>query len=204
MELDKSKTDAAAEDTSLISKREVLTKYGISYGTLYRWKRMGLIPDEWFIKKSVFTGQETFFPREPVTNRIELIMDFQAKGLSLDEIQKSIVGTEKPSIIITAPYGETRFYVDDVVKITYEADNTSHDITVEVKRILSGLEKANASAETGDEDKSENGKGDSAKGNADTADILENVNRLISSVEKTLGELGIEIDISQAKWRDKE
>jgi predicted site-specific integrase-resolvase len=49
-------------DESLISKKELLERYGISYGALYRWKRKGLIPDEWFIKKSTVTGQETFFP----------------------------------------------------------------------------------------------------------------------------------------------
>ena len=44
----------------LISKKEVLEKYSISYGALYRWKRMGLIPEAWFIRKSTSTGQETF------------------------------------------------------------------------------------------------------------------------------------------------
>lgn len=50
----------------LISKKEVLEKYGISYGALYRWKRMGLIPEAWFIRKSTATGQETFFRRDQV------------------------------------------------------------------------------------------------------------------------------------------
>ena len=56
----------------LISKREVLEKYGISYGALYRWKRMGLIPEDWFVKKSAVTGQETFFPEKLVCERIIL------------------------------------------------------------------------------------------------------------------------------------
>ena len=43
-----------------ISKKDLLKRYGISYGALYRWKRMGLIPEEWFIKRSTPTGQETF------------------------------------------------------------------------------------------------------------------------------------------------
>ena len=58
----------------LISKRELLSKYGISYGALYRWKRMGLIPEEWFLRKSTSTGQETFFYREQICPRIELIL----------------------------------------------------------------------------------------------------------------------------------
>ena len=32
-------------DEDLISKKELLERYGISYGALYRWKRMGLIPE---------------------------------------------------------------------------------------------------------------------------------------------------------------
>ena len=31
-------------DEELISKKELLETFGISYGALYRWKRMGLIP----------------------------------------------------------------------------------------------------------------------------------------------------------------
>ena len=32
-------------DPNYISKKELLELYGISYGALYRWKRMGLIPE---------------------------------------------------------------------------------------------------------------------------------------------------------------
>lgn len=45
----------------LISKRELLERYGVSYGALYRWKRMGLIPEDWFLRRATPTGQETFF-----------------------------------------------------------------------------------------------------------------------------------------------
>ena len=51
----------------LISKKELLQQTGISYGQLYRWKREKLIPEEWFIKQSSYTGQETFFPREQIS-----------------------------------------------------------------------------------------------------------------------------------------
>ena len=47
----------------LISKKVLLQEMNISYGQLYRWKRKRLIPEEWFIKRSVVTGQETFFPK---------------------------------------------------------------------------------------------------------------------------------------------
>ena len=49
-----------------ISKREVLERYKISYGALYRWKRLGLIPEDWFVKRATVTGQETFFKTEQI------------------------------------------------------------------------------------------------------------------------------------------
>lgn len=57
----------------------------ISYGQLYRWKRKNLIPEEWFIRKSTFTGQETFFPKEEILKRIEKIQNMK-ENLSLDEM----------------------------------------------------------------------------------------------------------------------
>ena len=74
---------------NLISKKELLGKYGISYGALYRWKRMGLIPEEWFVKKSAVTGQETFFERELICRRIEMILGLK-DSLSLEEIAKQL------------------------------------------------------------------------------------------------------------------
>ena len=62
---------------SLISKKDLLTTTGISYGQLYRWKRQGLIPEEWFIKKASYTGQETFFPREAILSRVETILQLK-------------------------------------------------------------------------------------------------------------------------------
>lgn len=69
----------------LIAKKELLVLTGISYGQLYRWKRKGLIPEEWFIRKSTFTGQETFFPRDKVLARIEKIRNLK-EDASLDEL----------------------------------------------------------------------------------------------------------------------
>lgn len=72
-------------DETLISKKELLEITGISYGALYRWKRKNLIPEEWFIKKSTFTGQETFFPRAKILERIEKIRSMK-EDLSLDDL----------------------------------------------------------------------------------------------------------------------
>lgn len=71
----------------LISKKELLALTGISYGQLYRWKRQGLIPEEWFIKRSAYTGQETFFPREQILSRIRTIQGAK-DDFSLDELSK--------------------------------------------------------------------------------------------------------------------
>lgn len=72
-------------DENLISKKELLEATGISYGALYRWKRKNLIPEEWFIRKSTFTGQETFFPRNKILDRISKIQNMKEE-LSLDDM----------------------------------------------------------------------------------------------------------------------
>ncbi|WP_413304460.1 YhbD family protein [Bacillus sp. 1P10SD] len=69
----------------LISKKDLLELAGISYGQLYRWKRKDLIPEDWFIRKSTFTGQETFFPKEKILERINKIQTMK-ENLSLDEL----------------------------------------------------------------------------------------------------------------------
>ena len=78
-------------DEELISKKELLELKGISYGTLYRWKRKQLIPDEWFIRKSTFTGQETFFPRALILERVDSILNGKA-GTSLDDLAEILSG----------------------------------------------------------------------------------------------------------------
>lgn len=69
----------------LISKKELLAETGISYGQLYRWKRARLIPEEWFLKQSAFTGQETFFPREQILRRVRVILNAKDQ-YSLEEL----------------------------------------------------------------------------------------------------------------------
>ncbi|MDZ5719575.1 YhbD family protein, partial [Bacillus sp. SXabc123] len=76
-------------EEQLISKKELLEKTSISYGQLYRWKRKNLIPEEWFIRKSTFTGQETFFPREDILKRISMIQKMKG-NLSLDEMREML------------------------------------------------------------------------------------------------------------------
>ena len=72
-------------DQELISKKELLETFGISYGALYRWKRMGLIPEAWFLRRSTSTGQETFFRRDQICQRVRLILD-NKEHQTLDEL----------------------------------------------------------------------------------------------------------------------
>jgi DNA-binding transcriptional MerR regulator len=81
-------------EPELISKKEVLERTGISYGQFYRWKRKGLIPESWFIRKSTFTGQETFLPRAKILERIELIKKLKDDD-SLEEIAEIL--SQEPS-----------------------------------------------------------------------------------------------------------
>ena len=121
-------------EQELISKKELLEKYAISYGALYRWKRKGLIPEDWFIKKSTVTGQETFFPRELVCERIELIKK-QKDDVSLDELSDhfSSESKKKATLVIDTAFGKKVFYLNDIKSILLE-DNEGNkkDITNEV------------------------------------------------------------------------
>ncbi len=74
-------------DEELISKRELLRAARISYGTLYRWKRMNLIPESWFIHKATTTGQATFFPRERILARVGKIQELKGE-LSVDQLRE--------------------------------------------------------------------------------------------------------------------
>jgi DNA-binding transcriptional MerR regulator len=72
-------------EQELISKKELLELTGISYGQLYRWKRKNLIPEDWFVRKSTYTGQETFFPKEKMLDRIQKIKNMKG-DVSLDDL----------------------------------------------------------------------------------------------------------------------
>lgn len=70
-----------------ISKKDLLKTTGISYGQLYRWKREGLISEEWFVKRSSPTGQETYFPQEKILKRIHAIQQLK-DSYSLEELAR--------------------------------------------------------------------------------------------------------------------
>ncbi|MBR7161046.1 MAG: DUF4004 family protein [Clostridia bacterium] len=123
---------------NLISKKELLERYRISYGALYRWKRKGLIPDEWFLKKATATGQETFFPEKLVCERIERIQSMKEDVL-LDELAKRFSGEEKKNefLVLQTEFGEKSFRMCDVKAIALTDKNgKTTDITQQIQKIL--------------------------------------------------------------------
>ena len=129
---------------ALISKKELLERYGISYGALYRWKRKGLIPDEWFIKKSTVTGQETFFPEKLVCERVELIIS-KKEDVLLDELAKTLSSEENKNefVVLNTEFGDKSFRVCDIKNITVvNKDGVAVEIFEMIKDVLKGGEKA--------------------------------------------------------------
>ena len=125
---------------ALISKKELLERYSISYGALYRWKRKGLIPDEWFIKKSTVTGQETFFPEKLVCERVELIIS-KKEDVLLDELAKTISREENKNefVVLNTEFGDKSFKVCDIKNITVvNKDGVAVEIFEMIKDVLKG------------------------------------------------------------------
>ena len=106
-------------DPNYISKKELLEMFGISYGALYRWKRMGLIPDDWFLRRSASTGQETWFRRDQIIPRMEQILE---RSASLEELAKELNYTKptapKPVLVVRDRYGVHRFPLDELESVS--------------------------------------------------------------------------------------
>jgi hypothetical protein len=106
-------------DPTYISKRELLEMFGVSYGALYRWKRMGLIPEDWFLRKSTSTGQETFFRREQIIPRLEQILD---RSASLEELANQMNPPQpeapKPLLVVRNRYGVHRFPLEELEAVS--------------------------------------------------------------------------------------
>ena len=117
-------------EENLISKKELLERYGMSYGALYRWKRKGLIPEDWFIRKATTTGQETFFPESLITERVELILSGKNE-LELDELARKLRGEEKEAwvLLLGTSYGDKRFQLEDVKSILLSRGEIQMDVT---------------------------------------------------------------------------
>ena len=124
-------------DPNYISKKELLELYGISYGALYRWKRMGLIPEDWFIRKSTSTGQETFFRREQILPRMEQIM---ARGASLEalasELNRPRQAPPKPVLVIRDRYSTHRYPLDELESVCLVLGTEQRDLLKELKGVF--------------------------------------------------------------------
>lgn len=68
-----------------ITQKELLEVTGVSLSQLQRWKRRGLIPESWFVKKSSEYGWEILLPREAAIERISFINENKATR-SADEM----------------------------------------------------------------------------------------------------------------------
>jgi len=107
-----------------ISKKDLLERTGISYGQLYRWKRERLIPEEWFVKRSAITGQETYFPEEQILDRIEAILDLKEEH-SLEEIRTILTSEVEGKLYVVISHTDKPPRFDDdttIVSVTPLAD----------------------------------------------------------------------------------
>lgn len=111
----------------LISKKELLKVCDISYGQLYRWKRKKLIPEDWFIRKSTYTGQEAFFPRNKMIERIEMIKTLKDDH-ALDDLYK--IFKEDYEVIEQRDYNSSLFeehYWEIADSIFTKRNSVSHN-----------------------------------------------------------------------------
>ena len=128
-----------------ISKKELLAQTGISYGQLYRWKREGLIPEEWFEKRSAFTGQETFFPRELILTRVKAIQSMK-DDLSHSEIRERLAQMPElfdPRKMLLAVSDMSEDCIDSL-GISWEEINLTETSIKAVATLYSALEETEA------------------------------------------------------------
>ncbi len=124
-------------EEDLISKRELLAQYGISYGALYRWKRMGLIPEDWFLRRSTTTGQETFFYRQQICPRIELIL---SRSDRLDKLAQELHPAKEKQpvrrLVVEDRYSARSFRVEELRSVRI----TEGEKEVDLLEYLKGVE----------------------------------------------------------------
>ena len=126
-------------DPIYISKKELLEMYGISYGALYRWKRMGLIPEDWFIRRSTSTGQETFFRRDQIIPRMEQITE---RGASLEDLSREInhketdIPTPAPVLMIQDAFGLHRYPLEELESVRVVLGDKQTELLESLKGVL--------------------------------------------------------------------
>ena len=132
-----------ANETDLsgyISKSDLLKRYGISYGSLYRWKRMGLIPEEWFIKMSVPSGQETFFREDVICPRIDEIIWERDHG-NLEDFAGRLSPEEerRPVMVLETRFEKKTVKLEDIVSVTIDTGYAVKDITESLAEMIRSI-----------------------------------------------------------------
>lgn len=106
---------------------------GITYGQLYRWKRQGLIPEEWFIKRSSVTGQETYFEEDKILPRITWIK--QNKDIYSFEVMAKMLNEEES----LSSKENFQLLIDNEVQEKYQQLSTKKDLNQQDYIILYAL-----------------------------------------------------------------
>ncbi len=124
-------------DEDLISKKELLERYGISYGALYRWKRMGLIPESWFLRRSTPSGQETYFHTKQICPRVERILESKER-VSLDALAEELAGQKQAAaaerkLILETKYGSKTYSLDELLHLYLTEGEHKTDILEHLK-----------------------------------------------------------------------
>lgn len=128
-----------------ISKKDLLILTGISYGQLYRWKRKGLIPEEWFIKRASFTGQETYFPKDLILDRIDKILELKDE-LSLEELSE-IINNKKIRNFNIHELKQEKIFLNNDVLVLIDNDVVTFDEVIILKIIDNIYDKVSSSEE---------------------------------------------------------
>lgn len=126
-------------EEDLISKKELLEQYQISYGALYRWKRMGLIPEAWFLRRSAPTGQETYFRRAQICPRIEQILR-EKERVSLEQLAAELAGQQQTAgagrmLILETKYGKKEYSLEQLLHVYLKDAQQTADVLEHLKEV---------------------------------------------------------------------
>ena len=126
-------------EEDLISKKELLEQYQISYGALYRWKRMGLIPEAWVLRRSAPTGQETYFRRAQICPRIEQILR-EKERVSLEQLAAELAGQQQTAgagrmLILETKYGKKEYPLEQLLHVYLKDAQQTADVLEHLKEV---------------------------------------------------------------------
>ena len=126
-------------EEDLISKKELLEQYQISYGALYHWKRMGLIPEAWFLRRSAPTGQETYFRRAQICPRIEQILR-EKERVSLEQLAAELAGQQQAAgtgrtLVLETKYGKKEYPLEELLHVYVKDAQQTADVLEHLKEV---------------------------------------------------------------------